>query len=435
MKNQRVTITSLSHDGRGVAHIDGKTIFVTGALVGEEVIARIQKSKNRWDEAIVEEIIQPSLERNIPRCPSFGVCGGCSLQHMKKEMQLNYKQAALIEHLHHIGKVEPKDVLSPITSSSYEYRRKARLGVRYVIKKEKLLIGFREKNGRYLADIEICPVLHPSIGRQIPLLRQFLLQLDGYLQIPQLEIAVGDHETAIIIRHLASLSLRDQEIIKTFGVDYGFHIYLQPGGVDSAFLFHPINSLPRLSYTLEEYGITMQFHPLDFTQVNSEINKKLINQAIELLAPHKKETILDLFCGIGNFTLPVAKFSKKTIGVEGCQLMVERGYENARFNHIENIEFHCQNLTESSYTSTWMQNPFDAILLDPPRAGAWEVVQQIPSSTARRVVYISCNPATLARDAGYLALNGFELSKVGILDMFPHTNHVESIALFTRIRE
>lgn len=428
-----VTIQNLSHDGRGIAHLNGKTIFVAGALVGEEVEIEYIKRKNRWDEAKIANILTPVPGRNIPSCDHFGVCGGCSLQHMANGTQIHYKQSVLVEQLLHIGNVKPKEILPPVTASDYGYRRKARLGVRYVHKKEKLLIGFREKNGRYLADIESCSVLDQSIGKKIPILRDFLLSLKNYLQIPQLEIAVGDEQTAIIIRHLAPFSIDDLAIIKDFGRQHQYQIYLQPGSPQTASLLWPLEGRPRLNYKLVDQDIEMLFHPTDFTQVNHEINQKLVNLAIELLDPKKTEVILDLFCGIGNFTLPLARYCAKVVGIEGAQDMVQRGYENATHNNIDNVEFQCRNLADYTSQADWLFKQFDAILLDPPRVGAWEIVQSIPATTAKKLIYVSCNPATLARDAGYLCQNGFELSRVGVLDMFPHTSHVESIALFHRV--
>ncbi len=426
-----ITINSLSHDGRGIGYLSGKATFVEGALKGEELEIEYLKRKASWDEAKIVNILSPAPGRKKPACDFFTICGGCSLQHMDNSSQIIHKESVLIEQLLHIGKVTPKEILPPVFANEYGYRRKARLGVRYVFKKEKLLIGFRERNGRYLADIEACSVLHPSIGQNIPLLRDFILSLEAYLHIPQLEVAVGGDSTAIIIRHMEPFNVKDQETMQKFATINNFQIYLQPKGPESAYLFYPQNTHPRLRYLLEDYQLEMLFHPTDFTQVNSEINKKLIQQAIALLKPNQDETLLDLFCGIGNFTLPCSRFYKKVVGVEGSQLMVERGYENALHNAITNVEFHCRNLAEQNDSDSWMQN-FDAILLDPPRIGAWEIIQKIPHSNTKKVLYISCNPATLSRDAAHLCQNGFMLDSVGVLDMFPHTSHVESIALFTR---
>lgn len=426
------TITGTSHDGRGIAHINGKTIFIEGALIGEEVEFEYIKKRSRFDEGKLTQLILASPDRVIPECDFFGICGGCSLQHMNASQQITLKQNILLEQLQHMGGVVPKEIMPPILSSRLGYRRKARLGVKYVFKKEKMLIGFREKNGRYLADIESCAVLHPSVGQKIPLLRSFIMELESYLHIPQIEVAVGENATALIIRHLVPLTTSDLSKIAEFAKYHNFHIYLQSGGPDTAALFYPNNIQPRLSYQLQDYGIELLFHPTDFAQVNSEVNQKLIHLAIELLAPQPTEIILDLFCGIGNFTLPLSRFCKHVIGVEGCELMVERGYENAAHNAIMNVEFICKNLADNNYNDRWVDSEFQRILLDPPRTGAWEIVQRIPQWNAARVVYVSCNPATLARDSGYLCSHGYELLKVGVLDMFPHTSHVEAIALFAK---
>lgn len=434
MKNKMGTglITSLSHDGRGIAHINGKTTFIEGVLVGEEVEFEYSKVKSRYDEARVTNVLTRSSARQSPVCTVFGECGGCSLQHMDTNHQLEHKMSVLLEQLYHLGGIKSVDILPAVTSAPWGYRRKARLGVRYVIKKEKLLIGFREKNGRYLADVSECPVLVNSVGNQIETLREFLLNLDDYRSIPQLEVAVGDEVTAIIIRHLNPLSEKDLEKIVSFGKRMQFHLYLQPKGPDSVKRLYPLEGDERLSYRLEQYGLEMRFHPTDFVQVNAEVNNKLIDLAIELMAPKSDESFLDLFCGIGNFTLPLALHSKHVVGIEGSQEMVHRGYENAQHNNISNVSFDCQDLQNTHYNDKYMSQKFDGVLLDPPRAGAWEVIQMLPHTNTKRVVYISCNPATLARDAGGLKEKGYELVKVGVLDMFPHTSHVESIALFVK---
>lgn len=425
-------ISTLSHDGRGITHIDGKTTFVEGALPGETVQFSYVKRRKQYDEARVDNIIIPAEGRQVPKCHYFAICGGCSLQHMDTKTQLDHKQAVLLEQLRHMGGVIAKDVLPAFHSShSFGYRRKARLGVRYVDKKQKLLIGFREKQGRYLADLDSCDVLHSSIGSKISLLRDFLLTLDGYLFIPQLEITVGDHATAIIIRHLKPFSENDLIKLKAFAKAHSFHLYLQPGGNETVSLFYPSIQPPRLSYALEDYQLEMLFHPTDFIQVNKEVNEQLIKLALELLLPTSQDQILDLFCGMGNFTLPLARRCRFVLGIEGSQNMVERANENCQHNHITNAAFECHDLTNISYNK-WKEQHFDGILLDPPRTGALEIVKILPELNANKIVYVSCNPATLARDAGVLCQNGYELAKVGVLDMFPHTSHVESIALFIK---
>jgi 23S rRNA (uracil1939-C5)-methyltransferase len=428
-----VTITTLSHDGRGIAQQEGKTIFVERALPGEQVEIEFYKRKSRYDEARTTRLLTSAPHRQDPQCPHFSICGGCSLQHMDGPTQIAHKQAILLELLQHVGQVAPNRVLPAVTGLSYGYRRKARLGVRYVNKKEKLLIGFREKQGRYLADIEICYVLDESVGQKIPILRDFLVQLKTFQQIPQLEIAVGDDAAAIIIRHLVPLPESDIELIQEFAKSEGFHIYLQPGGPATAHLIYPTLTKPRLSYRLTAYDLEMLFHPTDFTQINREINEKMIQLAIELLAPTPQDNLLDLFCGIGNFSLPFARYCEKVLGVEGCQEMVLRGYENATHNQINNVDFECRNLAEINANDHWIKSNFTKALLDPPRVGAFEILPLLVNSNISQILYVSCNPATLARDAGYLCQHGFMLETVGVLDMFPHTSHVESIALFKRV--
>lgn len=422
-------ITNLSHDGRGITHLDGKTIFVEGALLGEVVEFEYIKRKSRFDEAKLLKVLEPSLERQLPNCSFFGTCGGCSLQHMSNFAQMAHKENTLMEHLQHIGSIQPKEILSPVMGSAWGYRRKARLGVKYVYKKERLLVGFREKNGRYLADIDSCPILDVRVGQKISLLRDFLSTLEAYLVIAQLEVAMGDEICAIIIRHLSPLSAEDLNQIKTFAATHDLHIYLQSGGIETVELLYP-SVYQQLYYRLPAYQLELLFSPTDFIQVNAEINQKLIQVALELLQPSKQEVFLDLFCGIGNFTLPIARHSQSVLGLEGCQTMVERASKNASHNHINNAHFSCQDLASENASEDWSQ--FHGILLDPPRTGAWEIMPSLARSKVARIVYISCNPATLARDAAYLNEHGYSLAKAGVLDMFPHTSHVESIALFKK---
>lgn len=434
MKQKRAIahITALSHDGRGIAHVDGKTVFLQSGLVGEEVEFEYLKQRSRYDEGQVTQVLSPSSQRVTPACEHFGVCGGCSLQHMAVKNQLEYKEKVLLEQLQHMGGVSAEQILQPISAANLGYRTKARLGVKYVEKKQKLLIGFRERNGRYLADIERCPILPSHIGEKIPELRELLMELSNYLQIPQLEIAVGDNNTAIIIRHLTAFAADDFLKIQQFSEKYNYHIYLQPGDSTTVQLFWPKNVNQRLSYQLPQYQLEFLFHPTDFTQVNREINQRLVDLAIKLLAPQKDQKILDLFCGMGNFSLPIARFCQQVIGVEGSLQMVERARENAVHNNIKNTDFYCIDLARNFYNDYYIKQEFHAVLIDPPRSGAKEILQFSHLWNSQRIVYVSCNPATLARDAGYLHHMGYNLKSVGVLDMFPHTNHVESIALFEK---
>lgn len=422
-------INKLSHDGRGVSHIDGKTTFVHGAIAGEKVICKVTYQHRRYNEGKVIDVITPAPERTTPACAHFGTCGGCSMQHIEMESQIKFKQNALLEQLTHFGNVTPEIILPPITGKPWGYRGKARLGVRYVIKKNKLLVGFREKLSNYLAEIEHCPVLHPSIS--IADLSKLITGLSQYEHIPQVEVAVGDDITALIFRHLQPLPAEDIQQLIDFGKSSGLHIFLQPNPPEKTHKIYPDQN-EKLSYCLPDFEITMQFHPLVFTQVNSEINLLMIKQAIQLLDPNANERILDLFCGIGNFTLPIARFAKQVIGIEGSQEMVKYAEENAQFNHINNTQFYAANLMKPCENDAWMNQQYDKILLDPPRSGAKEIIPYFSKFAAKKVVYVSCNPSTLARDAGELVKLGYRLKKVGIINMFPHTSHIETIALFEK---
>lgn len=427
-----LSITSLSHDGRGIAHVDGKTVFVDGALPGEQVSAVYVKRHSKYDEARATSINVAATDRTTPQCAHFGVCGGCSLQHMSSSAQLKFKQQVLLEQLRHIGNTEPKEVLPPLTSPVWGYRRKARLGIRYVIKKGKILVGFREKNSRYLADLQGCQVLHPLVGTRFIIISQLISQLDAYLYIPQIEVAVGDDATALILRHLQPLNQADLEKLHQFAIEQNYHIFLQPGGPETVHLLAPRNGNVLLSYQLHDQHLTLQFKPNDFVQVNSKVNRQMIARALQLLAPQPNDTILDLFCGLGNFTLPLAKHCQRVIGVEGDDGLVKRAKNNAHYNQITNAEFYSADLTTWDTAAPWAQKQYQKILLDPPRSGAYEIIDKITAFGAEKILYVSCNPATLARDAGELIKQGYQLTHAGIMDMFPHTSHVEAIALFCK---
>lgn len=439
MKNARfpetvlLTIESLTHEGRGKAILDGKTTFVSGGLANETVSCQITKKHSRYNEADVLEVISRAPERAQPICSHFGVCGGCSLQHMNEEAQLLLKQNSLLEQLHHFGKVSPESILPPLTGQSSGYRRKARLGVRYVKKKERVLVGFREKQSNFLTDVKSCPVLHQSIGSRIEALGALIASLDQFEQIPQIEVAASDIGTALVIRHLTPLPEEDIAKLCEFAKINDLHFYLQPNPPAKIHKIWPKESPELLTYYLSKYQLSMQFHPLDFIQINGEINQLLLERALQLLDPQKTDTVLDLFCGLGNFSLPIARFAKSVIGVEGSQDMVSRARQNATLNDIQNAEFHMENLMEPSSTSSWIKQTYHKILLDPPRTGAKEILGFIPQFSANRIVYVSCNPATLARDAGELVYTyGYKLKQVGVINMFPHTSHIEAIALFEK---
>ena len=427
-----VTIESLSHEGRGVTHINGKTVFVDETLPGEQVVIQYTRQHSRFDEARIVEIIQSSPDRIPAKCEAYTICGGCSFQHASPEYQIQHKQRILLEQLKHNGGVVPEEVLPPLKGPVWGYRRRARLGVKYVEKKQRVLVGFREKRSPFIADIKRCEVLHPIVGVLIEKLQALISRLSIYRQLPQIEVAVADNTAVLVFRHLQALSDADINLLKEFEHENEIKIYLQPGGIETA---KPLagDKWEQLNYLLDGYGITFEFLPTDFIQVNAEINKSMVDQALELLHPTTNDNVLDLFCGLGNFSLPLAKCCHRVTGVEGDAGLIERARVNAGNNNIDNIDFYIANLAEQDIKADFINREYDRVLLDPPRAGAIEILECLSFKNTKRVVYVSCNPATLARDAGVLVKSkGFRLQKTGVMDMFPHTSHVESIALFTR---
>jgi len=424
-------ITDLSHDGRGVTHINGKAVFVSRALAGERVRLRFTGKHRHYDEASVEEVLSASPDRVEARCAHFGVCGGCALQHLDPAAQIAAKQRVLLENFERIGKVQPAQWLPALTDQPWGYRRKARLSVKYVEKKGRVLVGFRESNGRYVADIARCEVLHPAVGERIALIAQLLEGMDGKREIPQIEVAAGDDLVALIFRHLQPLTARDSEALLQFGKTHGLGIYLQPGGIDSVAPLWPEDA--RLSFRLPAYDVELEFRPLDFIQVNAGMNRRMIEHALTLLEPQPGDRVLDLFCGLGNFTLPLARRAAQVTGVEGDAGLERRAQQNAQRNNVENATFFSADLAADQRATPWAKADYELLLLDPPRSGAAEILQYLPKRSARRLVYVSCHPASLARDAGTLVnQHGFKLRSAGVMDMFPHTAHVESIALFER---
>ncbi len=424
-------ITDLSHDGRGVAHMNGKAVFVSGALAGERVRARFSGKHRHYDEAIVEEILRTSPDRVSPRCAHFGVCGGCALQHLKPEAQIAAKQRVLLENLERLGKVAPHRILPALTDSPWGYRRKARLSVKFVEKKGRVLVGFREANGRYVADIARCEVLLPSVGEHIAGIAALIETLDAKRDIPQIEVAIGDDLAALVFRHLQPLSARDRVALTEFGKTHTQAIFLQPGGIDSVAPLWPEDAC--LTFRLPNHAVELEFKPLDFVQVNAGMNRAMIDQVLGLLDPRPADRVLDLFCGLGNFTLPLARRAAQVIGLEGEAGLVRRAGENALRNGIANAQFFAADLAVDQRAAPWAKADHDLVLLDPPRSGAEAVLEYLPRKSVRRVVYVSCHPGSLARDAGTLVnRHGFTLSAAGAMDMFPHTAHVESIAVFDR---
>ncbi|WP_193161865.1 23S rRNA (uracil(1939)-C(5))-methyltransferase RlmD [Microbulbifer hainanensis] len=433
------TIEKFSHDMRGIARVGGKTVFVDNALPGENVRFRYTERRAKFDEGAATEILRPAGERCEPRCPHVALCGGCSLQHLAPAAQIAEKQQILVDQLARFGEIEVPEVLPPLVAEPFGYRRKARIGIRWLKKRSGknppgLLFGFREKRSNDLTDIGECHVLHLQVAEQIPRLKQLVTDSDGRANFSQLEVAVGEDHAAVVLRHLKPLTDADRGRWQGFAADTGIHLYLQPGDAGTAHRVWPgEGGEERLHYALPEFDLTLAFHPLDFIQVNFAINRQMVGRAVALLDPQPGERVLDLFCGLGNFTLPLALRAGAVVGVEGEGALTERAEENAARNGLDNVEFHAADLTRDIAAQPWARGGFDRILLDPPRNGALEVVRQLARFGAKRIVYVSCNPATLARDAGELAALGYQLASAGVMDMFPHTSHVESMAVFNRV--
>jgi 23S rRNA (uracil1939-C5)-methyltransferase len=471
------TIDGLTHDGRGVARRDGKAVFVRGALPGERVVAQPTAKHRHFDEASTVEVLDASPDRVTPACAHFGTCSGCVLQHLDAPKQIEVKQNALLENLERIGHVAPKRVLDPLTDAPWGYRRKGRLSVRYVEKKGRTLVGFREDDPRFVADIRHCHTVVPQIGTKIGAFAEMIDTLEGKRDIPQIEFIVGDRSVgdrsvgdrsvgdrsvgdrsvgdrsvgdrsvgdgsageaadgggrvALVFRHLNPLSERDLGVLVAFAKQHDYAISLQPGGIDSVRPLWPEEGV-ALEFLLPKYDLVVAFQPLDFIQVNAGMNEKMIARTLELLDPKPGHRILDLFCGLGNFTLPIARQVAEVVGVEGEAGLVSRARANAERNGIANARFCTADLASPLAYEPWIGEPYDALLLDPPRSGAEALLPQLPLKKVDRIVYVSCHPGSLARDAGFLVRErGYKLKAAGVMDMFPHTAHVESIALFER---
>lgn len=425
-----VDIEAMSHEGRGIAHIDGKTVFVFGALEGEEVRIQIRKTNRNYDEAITLDVIKPSELRIEPKCEAFEVCGGCSLQHIDNDEQVAFKQRSLLEMMRHSG-IEIGQVIPPLRSHPWGYRRKARLGVKFVRKKDRVLVGFRERNTPFLADMAGCEVLIPQVGHRLQDLAELIGSLDARETIPQIEVASDDSNIVLVFRHLKPLSKDDRDKLIYFAGQNDLWIQLQSAGPDSIVNLYP-EQQSLYFFPLQNEDIKIRFDPLDFTQVNAAINQQMVSQALHFLDLKKDHSVLDLFCGLGNFTLPIARRCLKVTGIEGDEPMVRRAKQNATAQAIDNSEYFVANLSHPDPQVGWMGQKYDRILLDPPRLGALEIVQSMPRFEATKIVYISCQPASLVRDAKALCENGYRLTHLGIMDMFPQTAHVESMAVFER---
>lgn len=423
----------MTHDGKGVARRpEGKAVFVTGALPGERIMAQQTNRNRNFDEAKCVEVLQASPDRVEPRCPHFGLCSGCTLQHLRPDAQILAKQEVLFDNLRRIGHVQEQTRLPPLIADLWNYRRKGRFSVRRVEKKDKTLVGFRElQDSRFVAEIHTCDTVLPSISALIAPLQQLIDGLQGRRDIPQVEFCAGDRALALTVRHLQPLSSDDRQAWIDFAKTHSVSVFLQAAGPTSVTALYPDET--DLSFDLPAFNVSLKFKPLDFIQVNARLNEKMIERALELLDPQPDDRVLDLFCGLGNFTLPLATKVSEVVGVEGDAILVEGGRANAAHNGLENAHFHVANLAEDMRHHPWMKQRFNKLLLDPPRSGADFCLTQLDLSSFDRIVYVSCHPASLARDAGYLVNEkGWKLKTAGVMDMFPHTGHVESIALFER---
>ena len=427
-------IESLDHEARGITRLEGKTIFVEGALPGEKVEYTSFRRKPNYEVAQADRILKASPDRVAPKCPHYGSCGGCSMQHLDSTAQVAAKQRVLESNLWHLGRLRAEQLYAPIHGPAWGYRFRARLAARFVAKKGGMLIGFHERKSSYIADMTTCPNLPPHVSKLLVPLRELVAGLSISAAMPQVELAVGEHITALVLRNLEALTAADEARVKAFADRHDVVFYLQPQGPATAYRFYPLEG-PRLTYALPEYAIEHAFSPTEFTQVNHAVNRVLVRRAMALLDPRPGERIADMFCGLGNFTLPIARLGAQVVGVEGSRELVRRAGENAAANGLaEKVEYGVANLFEATPESLAALGRFDKMLIDPPREGALELVKAIdPEQAPRRIVYVSCNPSTLARDAAILvSQKGYRLLGAGVVNMFPNTSHVESIALFER---
>ncbi len=452
MQQTILDIESLDTEARGVGHLSnedgstGKVVFVEGALPRERVGFSSYRKKSNWEAARMTALYRESSERVKPRCEYFGICGGCSMQHLDARAQVAMKQRILEDNLKHIGKVRAETMLRPVHGPTWGYRYRARISVRNVPKKGGVLVGFHERKSIYVTDMKTCEVLPPHVSAMLVPLRELIASLSIVDQLPQIELAIGQgvqtRITAMVLRIMAPLSAEDEVRLKAFADQYGIHWWLQPAGPDSAYQYYPVTG--ELHYTLPEFGIRMPFKPTDFTQVNHQINRVLVARALRLLDPQPGERVADLFCGLGNFTLPIATQAGEVVGIEGSTTLTERALENARANGVDGkTTFYCRNLFEAKAQDFVELGRFDRMLIDPPRDGAQAVCEALaelgeshPALLPRRIVYVSCSPSTLARDAAILVNQGrYALRNAGVVNMFPHTSHVESMAVFELRKE
>ena len=429
-------VESLDYEGRGVAHVDGKAVFIEGALPRELVQYQPSRKKKSFETAKLAKILRTSPDRVAPGCRFYEICGGCAMQHIDPRLQVAAKQRVLEDNLARIGKVTPERILPPIYAAQWEYRHRARLSVNYVAKKGGVLVGFREKKSSYVADMHSCEVLAGGVGRMIDPLRDMLSTLDKRDRIPQIEVAVGEDVTALVLRLLEPLTSADETMLKTFADTHKIQWWVQVKGPDTAVPWYPLDA-PDLTYRLPEFDLELNFRPTEFTQVNHAVNRLMVKRAMDLLAPQPGERIADLFCGLGNFSLPIAKLGAHVIGVEGSESLVQRAIDNATRNGLAHAaHFFAADLYTDQETAMKKVPAVTKMLIDPPRDGALEVCKLLGPNLRpelKRIVYVACSPSTLARDADVLVhTQGFALKAAGVVNMFPHTAHVESIAVFER---
>lgn len=439
-----IDIKSLDADARGVGHLEnedgtpGKVIFVEDALPGERVSYEVKRKKKNWEAGRMVTLQKASSMRVEPRCEHFGYCGGCSMQHLEPSAQVAIKQRTLEDNLWHLSKVKAENIMRPMYGPTWGYRFRARLSVRHVEKKGTVLVGFHERASSYVADIRYCHILPPHLGGMLMPLRELVGSLSIYNQMPQIEVAVGEENTALVLRIMAPLTAKDEELVKAFADEWGIQWWLQPKGPDTVYPFYPLDR--ELYYTLPEFGVRMPFKPTDFTQVNHQINRALVHKALTLLEVQPQDRVADLFCGLGNFTLPLATQAREVVGIEGSTVLTTRALENAKANGLDaKTTFYTRNLFEVTSQDLVELGAFDRMLIDPPRDGAIALALALAELREsgrteflpQRIVYVSCSPSTLARDAGILVHRaGYVMKKAGVVNMFPHTSHVESIGVF-----
>ncbi|MGX4642205.1 23S rRNA (uracil(1939)-C(5))-methyltransferase RlmD [Massilia sp. SYSU DXS3249] len=444
MQETFIEIKSLDADARGVGHLEnedgtpGKVIFVEDALPGERVSYEVKRKKKNWESGRMVTLQRASSMRVEARCEHFGYCGGCSMQHLEPSAQVAIKQRTLEDNLWHLSKVKAENIMRPLYGPTWGYRFRARLSVRHVEKKGTVLVGFHERASSYVADIRYCHILPPHLGGMLMPLRELVGSLSIYNQMPQIEVAVGEESTALVLRIMAPLSKKDEELVKAFADEWGIQWWLQPKGPDTVYPFYPLDK--ELYYTLPEFGVRMPFKPTDFTQVNHQINRALVHKALGLLEVQPNDRVADLFCGLGNFTLPLATQAREVVGIEGSTVLSARALDNAKANGLhEKTTFYTRNLFEVTANDLIELGRFDRMLIDPPRDGAIALALALAELREfgkteflpQRLVYVSCSPSTLARDAGILVHRaGYVMKKAGVVNMFPHTSHVESVGVF-----